>query len=146
MKSSEVEKDESATTKSKIGTVDAVHDQLDALVLSVFEAIRGHEVAVKNAEKEEAVAGQIKPALQRAHRDVAKEVRVQYNATMARIDELVGVERTKAQQEELLERQDQEIVQLRDRVVQAEKNLLSKRNAIDKQLQTLLSDDVLGLR
>jgi hypothetical protein len=125
------------------GTVDAVHDTLDSLVLSVFEAIRGHEVAVLQAGLEEEGGEQ---ALQAVRKEKAEEVHRKYVAAVQSVQSLAGLDTTPSQQEEQLQQQSQRIQQLRERILTSEGKLLQKKNSIDAALSAELSDQVLGLQ
>jgi hypothetical protein len=131
--------------KAKMGTVDAVHEHLDGLVLSVFEMVRGHDVAVDAAESEISKNGQQKSALLNAQRTHALDVRIKYNATMASIDALVGIERSQAQQEDILNEQTLRIGSLKQKIIEQEQTLIEKKKSIDLKLQQLLNDKELGL-
>ena len=124
------------------GTVDAVHDTLDSLVLSVFEAIRGHEAAVLQAGLEEEGGEQ---ALQAVRKEKAEEVHRKYVAAVQSVQSLAGLDTTPGQQEEELQQQSQRIQQLRERILTSEGKLLQKKNSIDAALSAELSDQVLGL-
>lgn len=119
-------------------SVDDVHANVDALMLSIFEAVRGHEAATDataGVEAQQAVAA-VK----------CQDIVDKYNSTLAAIDDLVGIDSTKEQQEEEIRALSAQCRLARERIMQHEDQLAAKRNAIDGQLKALLNDDVLGLQ
>jgi len=129
--------------KHPVGTVDAVHDELDGLVLSVFEAIRGHEVAVQQAAQAEG-SGEEQLAIVRKGK--ALEVNRKHQSAKAAVESLLGIDTTQEQQEVELLQQSERIAQLRERILLSEGKLLQKKKSIDAALSSELSDDVLGLQ
>lgn len=111
--------------------VDEVHDRIDSFVLSIFEAIRAHELledpnaAALTGEKLKAVASTYKEANHA-------------------IDNMTGIKHSKADQEQRLMEQSEEILSLRKDILEKEEELISKKKKFDAVLVGALSDEALG--
>ena len=112
--------------------VDEVHEIIDGFFLSIFEAIRGHELLSE-------------PNADELKRQRLKTVTDKYKETMAAIDNLEGIKMTKGEQEARLQEQSEEISALRKSILQKEQDLLTKRKEIDEKLAQRCSDDALNL-
>lgn len=112
--------------------VDEVHEIIDGFFLSIFEAIRGHELLSE-------------PNADELKRQRLKTVTDRYKETMAAIDNLEGIKMTKGEQEARLQEQSEEISALRKSILQKEQDLLTKRKEIDEKLAQRCSDDALAL-
>ena len=112
--------------------VDEVHEIIDGFFLSIFEAIRGHELLSE-------------PNADELKRQRLKTVTDKYKETMAAIDNLEGIKMTKGEQETRLQEQSEEISALRKSILQKEQDLLTKRKEIDEKLAQRCSDDALNL-
>ena len=112
--------------------VDEVHEIIDGFFLSIFEAIRGHELLSE-------------PNADELKRQRLKTVTDKYKETMAAIDNLEGIKMTKGEQETRLQEQSEEISALRKSILQKEQDLLTKRKEIDEKLAQRCSDAALNL-
>ncbi len=112
--------------------VDEVHEIIDGFFLSIFEAIRGHELLSE-------------PNADELKRQRLNTVTDKYKETMAAIDNLEGIKMTKGEQEARLQEQSEEISALRKSILQKEQDLLTKRKEIDEKLAQRCSDDALAL-
>ena len=112
--------------------VDEVHEIIDGFFLSIFEAIRGHELLSE-------------PNADELKRQRLNTVTDKYKETMAAIDNLEGIKMTKGEQEARLQEQSEEISALRKSILQKEQDLLTKRKEIDEKLAQRCSDDALNL-
>ncbi len=133
--SNESKSDDSTPNSTKTSfSVDELHDKVDAFVLSVFEAIRGHPVAQEGAAR-----------LREARASKAVDVRAAYAAATAAADGLIGVNRTAAEQDAKLDEQSAELRVLKTRILANKKAMLCRQKELDTQLRLHLSDEVLGL-
>ena len=113
-------------------SVDELHEIFDGFFLSIFEAIRGHEVLSEpNADE---LKGQR-----------LKAVTDKYKDMMMAIDNLEGIKMTKEEQEARLQEQSEQISSLRGSILQKQQTLLAKRKQIDEKLASMLSDEALAL-
>ena len=115
--------------------VEEVHEKLDMFVLSIFEAVRGHEVAQLGEEKWKIEATE-------KNTDIHKK----YHDTIDSIDKLKGMNRTEEDQTRTLDDQSIRIAALKEKILQYENELITRKETIDLQLRTHLNDDVLGLK
>lgn len=115
-------------------SVDEVHDLLDSLVLSVFNTVRGHgEVSGDGSNLQ---------AVQQANSEVIRET---LESTLTAIDNLVGINSTQVQQEQILSAQSEQIASLKAHILQLEEQMRARKSEIDGQLNTVLSNSALGL-
>ena len=117
-------------------SVDDVHARIDALMLSLFEAVRGHEAVT--AETSVEARGAVSEQLQQTVAD-------NYAATLRSVQSLVGLNRTSKEQEDEIASLAEQCEQVRQRILQREDKLVQRREDIDTQLKELLNDQVLGL-
>ena len=117
-------------------SVDEVHTCVDGLVLSIFEAVLGHEAvtAETSAEGREIVTAA-----------KCRAISEKYAAAQSAVDRLVGIDRTPQQQEEEILRLSEQCKATRERILQREAQLVQRRNDIDSQIKDLINDSVLGL-
>jgi hypothetical protein len=115
--------------------VEEVHEKLDMFVLSIFEAVRGHEVAQLGEEKWKIEATE-------KNTDIHKK----YHDSIDSIDKLKGMNRTEEDQTRTLDDQSIRIAALKEKILQYENELITRKETIDLQLRTHLNDDVLGLK
>lgn len=111
-------------------SVDDVHKEIDRLMLSIFEAVRGHEAPADGPGGTTAKC---------------QEIVDRYNATLAAVDSLVGINRTKEEQEAEIRDLSEQCRLVRQRIMKHEDNLVAQRAAIDDKLKALFSDTQLGL-
>lgn len=121
---------------SMCASVDDVHARIDALMLSLFEAVRGHEAVT--AETSVEARGAVSEQLQQTVAD-------NYAATLRSVQSLVGLNRTSKEQEDEIASLAEQCEQVRQRILQREDKLVQRREDIDTQLKKLLNDQVLGL-
>jgi len=115
-------------------SVDEVHDLLDSLVLSVFNTVRGHgEVSGDGSNLQ---------TVQQANSEVIRET---LESTLTAIDNLVGINSTQVQQEQILSAQSEQIATLKAHILQLEEQMRARKSEIDGQLNTVLSNSALGL-
>ena len=119
-------------TEEPVVSVDEAHDRIDAFVLSVFEGIRGHEVLQE-------------PNAEELKREKLNSVTVNYKEVISAIDNLPGMQMTKAEQEQRLHAQSDELNALKTSILEKEELLLKKRKDIDARLALALSDEALNL-
>jgi hypothetical protein len=117
-------------------SVDDVQARIDALMLSLFEAVRGHEAVT--AETSVEARGAVSAQLQQTVAD-------NYAATLRSVQNLVGLNRTSKEQEDEIASLAEQCEQVRQRILQREDKLVQRREDIDTQLKELLNDQVLGL-
>jgi len=115
-------------------SVDDVHDLLDTLMLSVFNTVRGHG--------EVSGDGSNITAVQQANAAVIHESLIK---TLAAVDHLAGMQSTQVQQEQILREQSQQISTLKQRILQLEEQMRTRRRDIDAQLNGALSNAALRL-
>lgn len=111
-------------------SVDDVHREIDQLMLAIFEAVRGHEAATDGPGGTAAKC---------------QEIVDRYNGTLAAVDNLVGINRTKEEQEAEIRDLSEQGRIVRERIMKHEDNLVAQRATIDEKLKALYSDTQLGL-
>ena len=117
-------------------SVDDVHAAVDGLVLSVFEAVVGHEAvtAEETDEGREAVTAA-----------KCQSIADKLAAAQSAVERLTGVRRTQAEQEAEILKLSEECKAARNRILQREAQLVQRRGEIDAAIKSLLSDKALGL-
>ena len=110
--------------------VDEVHDKIDAFMLSIFEAIRAHELLED-------------PEAPKLTGEKLNMVASSYKEAIHAIDNMTGIRDTKADQEKRLLEQSKEAVLLRHSILSEESKLLQKKKAFDSKLQAAFSDEAL---
>ncbi len=115
-------------------SVDQLHDHLDSLVLAIFNTIRGHT--------------EIKPdgsnigELQSSNSLIIQE---KYKATLNAIDNLIGIDTSQTEQEQILEEQSQKLAALKQHILNLEVKIHQRRRDIDAELNVALSNQALGI-
>lgn len=117
-------------TAGKDFGVDDVHDKIDAFMLSIFEAIRAHEL-LEDPEAPQLTGEKL------------NMVALSYNEAIHAIDNMTGIHDTKADQEKRLLEQSKEAALLRESILSEENKLLLKKKALDSDLQAAFSDEAL---
>lgn len=99
-------------------SVDEIQNQVDALMLSIFEAMRNE--ASKSAD------------------EVSTEILQKYRKLNKSIDNLIGINRTKESQEIELLRISNVLQARRDTILSLEQSLLQRNSDISKKLSQIL--------
>ena len=110
--------------------VDEVHDRIDAFVLSIFEAIRAHEL-LENPEAPKLTGEKL------------STVASCYKEVIHAVDHITGIEDSKADQEKRIFEQSKEAALLRQSILAKEGELLDKKKAFDAQLLAAFNDEAL---
>jgi hypothetical protein len=110
--------------------VDEVHDKIDAFMLSIFEAIRAHELLED-------------PEAPKITEEKLGMVASSYKEAIHAIDHMTGIHDSKASQEKRLLEQSKEAVTLKQSILSKESELLEKKKALDAQLQAAFNDEAL---
>ena len=118
-------------------SVDAVHSGVDALVLSIFEAVLGHEAVTAESD-----------ASARAALTAAKcqTIREKYGAALEAVEHLTGIDKSPQEQEEEILRLSSLCKAARQRILDREAELIRRREQIDSSLKNIFSNDRLGLK
>jgi len=119
---------------TKATSVDEVHDLLDTLMLSAFNTVRGHAEVSGDGTNLQTV--------QRANSAAIHEKLV---ATLTAIENLVGMQSTQVQQEQILSEQSRQISALKERILQLEEQMRARKKEIDVQLNAALNNAALQL-
>ena len=120
----------------KTTTIEDVTIKLDVLCLSIFEAVRGHQVAPTltkaggTTESIEFIEGK------------ANDIIKAHSETVAAVENLAGIDKTKREQEEIIAQLSQELTARKQSILQLEKQLVAVAEKIDKDLEELLKDDI----
>lgn len=126
-----------SSTEKKTYSVDDVHKEIDGFMLSVFEAVHGHEAVTAETSHESRIA--LSAAKCQAILD-------RYTNACTAIEGLVGITKTKQEQEEEIEQLSEQCRVVRERILEREAVLVQRREDIDVKLKELLNDDVLGIK
>lgn len=127
----------SCSSSSTCVSVDDVHDRLDSLMLSVFDAVLGHTAVSITPD------GNTNIDTLRAEK--VQKIRSEYSIAVDGIENLVGIDRTEDEQQQILAQQSQDISALKEKIMLFEAQMLQKKREIDVALNSALSDQVLGL-
>lgn len=102
-----------------VTSVDKVHDEIDGLVLAIFEGMRTcHENVGTSVEQ-----------------SAADNIAVKYNATVDSIQKLVGIDRSEADQLKHLAELSIKYDLSKSRVLQLESTLIEIQRSVHEQLQ-----------
>eukprot|EP00428_Durinskia_dybowskii_P071351 CAMPEP_0170407522 /NCGR_PEP_ID=MMETSP0117_2-20130122/28292_1 /TAXON_ID=400756 /ORGANISM="Durinskia baltica, Strain CSIRO CS-38" /LENGTH=111 /DNA_ID=CAMNT_0010664775 /DNA_START=76 /DNA_END=411 /DNA_ORIENTATION=+ len=102
-------------------SVDDIHDLIDSLELSVFEAMR--KVANEGANVNDSA-------------DIVKEI---YSSVCSAVDNLSGINRTHAEQLAILQELSKKYEATRNSVLELEGKLLETKHEVDKRLESSCS-------
>lgn len=102
--------------EKSVVAVDKLQDELDKLVLTVFEAMRG--VSSKSDPEQESL-------------NIIKA----YDSTVESIENLIGINNSAAEQTSLLAELSQEFTETRDRISCIEKEIFALQHEIDLKLE-----------
>ena len=109
-------------------TITQLQNAVDKLLLETFEVVRGHsdtsEIPFQKAIK----------------------LQVAYDEALKSVDELLGINKTKQEQEAYLQRAANEYEQLKQEVVALESKLRNVAGQVDAELEGLLGDADIGLK
>ena len=98
--------------------MDSIHDQIDGLVLAVFEAMR-------NVSSSSAFNGE--------------QIEALYMSTNAQIDNLIGINRSESEQQLILDTISDEYAVTKASILAVEGELLSLQTKLDSRLHEVLS-------
>jgi hypothetical protein len=124
--SSEMQSGRDDSTASPPTKIKDIHDCIDKMMLAVFEGARGHSAPSSSGER-------------------AQQMRESYEQSLEVIDRLLGVGRTKAEQEAQLAANETQLKLLRGEVLDLESKLRAVTDSIDVELESILSDEAIGL-
>ena len=98
-------------------SIDRVQDAVDKLVLELFEVVRGHSDTTETPE------------------DKAAKLTKAYTEALASVDDLLGIEKSKEEQEAYLEQASKEYEELKGQVLALEKNVRTLGGQVDQELE-----------
>jgi hypothetical protein len=107
--------------------IEEVQDCVDKLVLAIFEAARGHSDPSNASEK-------------------ANLLMATYQESINSVDRLVGIDKTKDQQDQYLIEQTKEYEDLKVEIIELELELKKVADRASVELEELLSDEALYLK
>jgi hypothetical protein len=129
-----VSEDKVELSAESTSSVDDVHNRLDSLMLSVFETVLAHTAIVPDGSNIETLRA-----------EKVLKIRDNYTSVLAAIETLSGIDCKEEDQKRTLDAQSLEIAALKEKIVSFESQLLQRRRDIDVALNSVLSDQVLGL-
>jgi hypothetical protein len=129
-----VSEDKVEVLAAPTSSVDDVHNRLDSLLLSVFEAVLAHTAVVPDGSNIETLRA-----------EKVLKIRDNYTSAMAAIETLSGIDCKEDDQKLTLDAQSIEISVLKEKIIHIESQLLQRRRDIDVALNSVLSDQILGL-
>lgn len=107
----------------EVVSVDKLHDAIDGLALAIFEGMRSCYDTTDST----------------AAQTASSSIAVKYKATVQSVDRLVGIERSEADQLELLSELSCKSEESKSRVLELERALIKMQNNVDQQLQKAAS-------
>ena len=98
-------------------SIDRVQNAVDKLILELFEVVRGHNDTTETPENK------------------ATKLTKAYTEALTSVDELLGIEKSKEEQEEYLEQASKEYEELKGQVLALEKNVRALVGHVDQELE-----------
>jgi hypothetical protein len=117
----------SSVIKVPSANIEEVQDCVDKLVLAIFEAARGHSDPSNASEK-------------------ANLLLAAYQESINSVDRLLGIDKTKDQQDQYLIEQTKEYEDLKMEIMELETELKKVADRASVELEELLSDKALYLK
>ena len=128
-----LEMDANESKGAEATSIEDVTMKLDALSLSIFEAVRGHQFApILKADS--------CPVLREFIENKAKDIIKAHSETVAAVENLAGIDKTKRDQEEIISQLSQELTARKRNIISLEKQLIFIADKIDAELDELLPD------
>lgn len=124
--------------KNTYTSVEDVTLKLDALCLSLFEAVRGHQAAPP--------PGRAETSLKDFIAGKAQDILKAHEETAAAIDNLAGIDTTQEEQEMIISQLMADVAAKKKNIIDLEKRVLAFSEKIDAELEELLTDDTCGLK
>jgi hypothetical protein len=109
-------------------TITELQNAVDKLLLETFEVVRGHSDTSET------------PLIK------AKKLQVAYEEALKSVDELLGINKSKEEQEAYLQHAAKEYEALKQEVVALESKLRGVAGQVDVELEGLLGDAAIGLK
>ena len=109
-------------------TITELQNAVDKLLLEAFEVVRGHSDTSEIPFQK------------------AKKLQVAYEEALKSVDDLLGINKSKYEQDAYLQRAANEYEQLKREVVALESNLRDVAGQVDAELEGLLGDAAIGLK
>jgi hypothetical protein len=107
-------------------TIDEIHDSVDALVLSVFEAMRLSAASISGSGSEPNIA--------------VAAIHEKLLGTCSKIDKLVGIDRSSEERTAVLHQLSTDYQTARDRTLCLEKQLLDIQASVDARIARIVDN------
>ncbi len=119
-------------------SIDDIQDALDRLVLNIFEAVRSHPAAVQAISDNLSVQmsedeRQLK--LQMVANDKGNAIIDAYKHALSTVDRLAGIDRSREEQEKMLQDLSDQYASHRENVIKLEQTLIQLSNNVDQKLE-----------
>ena len=120
-----------------VTSIDDVQDALDRLVLNIFEAVRSHPVALQAISDTSIQMGEEErqQKLQMVANDKGNAIIDAYKHALSTVDRLAGIDRSREEQEKMLQDLSDQYASHRENVIKLEQKLIQLGNTVDQKLE-----------